>query len=137
MASTGVNHVEGGWPKEINPNELEQVTRFKKKIEKDENYTATIHKLAEIVEGVVAENNALDIYQEYFQDTDDSFTLNDSSPRARTVNLFRDPNEIKRSAVYNCWHPDGGKRLASAYASIGFQFRVNFLVFTKFSMFVN
>lgn len=65
-------------------------------------------------------NNSLDIYQEYFNDIED-FSLNDSSPRARTVNLFRDPNSIKRSAVYNCWHPDGGKRLASAYASIGFQ----------------
>jgi len=121
MSSTGVNHVEGGWPKEINPAELEQVTRFKKKIEKDESYTGTILKLADIIDDVVAQNNALDIYQEYFAELDEAFTLSDSQPRARTVNLFRDPNEVKRSAVHNCWHPDGGKRLATAYASIGFQ----------------
>ena len=71
MSSTGVNHVEGGWPKEINPAELEQVTRFKKKIEKDESYTGTILKLADIIDDVVAQNNALDIYQEYFAELDE------------------------------------------------------------------
>ena len=40
MSNTGVNHVEGGWPKEINPAELEQVTRFKKKI----NFKAKLKK---------------------------------------------------------------------------------------------
>ena len=122
--STGVNHLEGGWPKEINPAELEQVsmfnlsgfngkqtrlitfsiliwlfspaftlywhfiefilkiniknfrchliecafqvTRFKKKIEKDENYVGTITNLARIVEDIVRQNNAVDIYEEYF-----------------------------------------------------------------------
>ena len=58
MSNTGVNHVEGGWPKEINPAELEQVTRFKKKIEKDESYTATILKLADIIDDVVAQEMA-------------------------------------------------------------------------------
>ena len=28
MESTGVNHLEGGWPKEVNPKELEQVISF-------------------------------------------------------------------------------------------------------------
>jgi len=53
MESTGVNHVEGGWPKEVNPKELEQVTRFKKKIEKDENYVGAIQRLTGIVENII------------------------------------------------------------------------------------
>ena len=64
----GVNHLEGGWPKEVNPSELEQITRYKKKIEKDENYVGTITRLVEIVEEIVRQNNAIDIYQEYFDD---------------------------------------------------------------------
>jgi len=120
-ADSGVNHLEGGWPKEVNPAELEQVTRYKKKVEKDENYIGTITRLVEIVEEIVRQNNSIDIYQEYFDDLDDSFDMVDSTPRARTINLFRDPNSVKRPAVYNCWHPDGGNRLAVAYSSIGFQ----------------
>ena len=41
----GVNHTEGGWPKDINYGEIEQVTRFRKKVEKDEAYVQTINQL--------------------------------------------------------------------------------------------
>merc|ERR1711953_214372 len=60
MESTGVNHLEGGWPKEVNPKELEQVTRFKKKIEKDENYVGAIQRLTGIVENIIRQNNSID-----------------------------------------------------------------------------
>lgn len=45
METRGVNHVEGGWPKDVNPLELEQTIRFRKKVEKDENYINTIMQL--------------------------------------------------------------------------------------------
>ena len=44
-----MNHVEGGWPKDINPAEIEQTMRFRKKIEKDEHYMNTIHSLGEVI----------------------------------------------------------------------------------------
>lgn len=45
----GINHTEGGWPKDINPQEQDQVLRFRKKIEKDEGYTATISSLGGVI----------------------------------------------------------------------------------------
>ena len=98
------------------------MTRFKKKIEKDENYVGAIQRLTGIVENIIRQNNSIDIYEEYFAELDvSSLNMADTSPRARTVNLFRDPNSVKRPAIYNCWHPDGGKRLAVAYSALGFQ----------------
>lgn len=39
-----INHVEGGWPKDVNPNETEQTIRYRKKVEKDESYmNAVVH----------------------------------------------------------------------------------------------
>ena len=35
-AERGFAHVEGGWPKEVDPTEVEHVLRFRKKVEKDE-----------------------------------------------------------------------------------------------------
>jgi hypothetical protein len=35
-ADRGFAHVEGGWPKEVDPTEVEHVLRFRKKVEKDE-----------------------------------------------------------------------------------------------------
>ena len=40
--SQGMNHFEGGWPKDINPQENDQTMRFRKKIEKDDNYINTV-----------------------------------------------------------------------------------------------
>ena len=43
-----INHVEGGWPKDINPNESEQTLRFRKKVEKEESYMNTIINLGNV-----------------------------------------------------------------------------------------
>ena len=45
----GMNHSEGGWPKDINPAEVEQTIRFRKKLEKDEVYMQTIQDLGKVV----------------------------------------------------------------------------------------
>uniref|UniRef100_A0A8C0FKW8 Dynein intermediate chain 2, axonemal n=1 Tax=Bubo bubo TaxID=30461 RepID=A0A8C0FKW8_BUBBB len=66
VESRGVNHVEGGWPKDINPQEVEQTIRFRKKVEKDENYINTVMHLGALMEHCVKQNNAINIYEEYF-----------------------------------------------------------------------
>ncbi|XP_034097254.1 dynein intermediate chain 2, axonemal-like, partial [Gymnodraco acuticeps] len=43
--SCGINHVEGGWPKDVNPQEMEQTIRFRKKVEKDESYVNSLLQL--------------------------------------------------------------------------------------------
>ena len=43
-----MNHTEGGWPKDVNPAEVEQTIRYRKKVEKDEAYLATIMKLGSV-----------------------------------------------------------------------------------------
>lgn len=41
----GINHIEGGWPKDINPQDTEQTIRFRKKVEKDESYISSVLRL--------------------------------------------------------------------------------------------
>lgn len=48
METRGVNHIEGGWPKDVNPLELEQTIRFRKKVEKDESYINAITQLGSV-----------------------------------------------------------------------------------------
>lgn len=43
-----MNHTEGGWPKDINPQDTEQTVRFKKKIEKDDMYIHSVHQLSHV-----------------------------------------------------------------------------------------
>uniref|UniRef100_A0A8C9ARQ7 Dynein axonemal intermediate chain 2 n=1 Tax=Prolemur simus TaxID=1328070 RepID=A0A8C9ARQ7_PROSS len=120
METRGVNHVEGGWPKDVNPLELEQTIRFRKKVEKDENYINTIMQLGSIMEHCIKQNNAIDIYQEYFDDAE-TVEVMDEAPSAKTINVFRDPQDIKRTATHLSWHPDGNRKLAVAYSCLDFQ----------------
>ncbi|WAQ97162.1 DYI3-like protein [Mya arenaria] len=117
--SRGINHTEGGWPKDVNPQEVEQVTRYRKKVEKDEMYVNTIQQLGTVMEHCIKQNNAIDIYEEYF----DSVLLDEveESPSAKTINVFRDPNEMKRTATHISWFPDGPRKLAVAYCNLEFQ----------------
>jgi dynein intermediate chain 2 len=57
------------------------------------------------VESLIKENNAIDIYEDYF-----AGALADHSSeqaQARTLTVFRDPSLTKRSASYISWLPDG------------------------------
>ncbi|PRD25322.1 UNVERIFIED_CONTAM: Dynein intermediate chain 3- ciliary [Trichonephila clavipes] len=43
----GVNHQVGGWPPDVDPRDEDQVARFKKKIQKDENFVSSIKLLSD------------------------------------------------------------------------------------------
>lgn len=115
----GINHTEGGWPKDVNPQEVEHVTRYRKKVEKDEMYISAIQQLGTIMEHTIRQNNAIDIYEEYFEDIEVDTV--DETPSAKTINVFRDPNEIKRTSTHISWFPDGPRKLAVAYCNLEFQ----------------
>ncbi|XP_006795297.1 dynein intermediate chain 3, ciliary isoform X1 [Neolamprologus brichardi] len=118
--SCGINHVEGGWPKDINPAEMEQTIRVRKKVEKDESYINSVLQLGRVMEHCIRQNNAVDIYQECFEDEEVVEEIQEP-PSAKTVNIFRDPNEIKRTVTSLSWQPDGGRKLAVAYSCLEFQ----------------
>jgi dynein intermediate chain 2 len=48
METKGMNHTEGGWPKDVNLHEQDQMTRFRKKIEKDEVYLNSLVRLIHV-----------------------------------------------------------------------------------------
>lgn len=114
-----INHVEGGWPKDVNPNESEQTIRFRKKVEKDETYMNTIVNLGGTVEHVIKQNNAIDIYELYFNDMADDVV--EEVPSAKTINVFKDPNPVKRTANHISWYIDGAKKIAASYCNLEFQ----------------
>jgi dynein intermediate chain 2 len=119
-ATKGLYHVEGGWSKDINPTDQEATSRFRKKVEKEESYQKTIVNLGIKVEQIIRQNNAIDVYEEYFTDTQ-ATQLKQDTPTARTINRFHDYSGAERSAIHCSWHPDGGRGLAVAHANLGFQ----------------
>ena len=45
----GILHQEGGWPKDVDPNDVEHTLRYRKKFEKDEDYAKVIKGLSEVL----------------------------------------------------------------------------------------
>ena len=54
--SQGMNHFEGGWPKDINPAENDQTMRFRKKIEKDDSYINSVLGLCQVSHTCIVRN---------------------------------------------------------------------------------
>ena len=147
--SRGINHTEGGWPKDVNAAETEQVLRYRRKVEKDETYTTQLKSLGLSMDHCVRQNNAINIYEEYFNELIDAHEPEQAA--AKTINVFRcvnfiaseflvksnglwiwiiiifwllffsDPNEVKRTASSVSWYPDGPRKLAVAYSCLEFQ----------------
>uniref|UniRef100_A0A667XJX1 Dynein, axonemal, intermediate chain 2b n=1 Tax=Myripristis murdjan TaxID=586833 RepID=A0A667XJX1_9TELE len=111
--SRGINHVEGGWPKDVNPQEMEQTIRFRKKVEKDENYVTSVLQLG----SVRAEH--LRGFCKTTKVKDNRMIVMECGQSSLCV--CRDPNEVKRTVTGLSWHPDGNRKLAGAYSCLEFQ----------------
>jgi len=72
------------------------------------------------MEHFLRQNNAIDIYEEYLADFK-STKVSSDPPAAKTISVFRDPSEIRRTVTHISWYPDGAARLAAAYSLLEFQ----------------
>jgi len=48
FANQGVLHKEGGWPKDVDPTDVEHTLRYRKKVEKDEEFTRIVKSLVDV-----------------------------------------------------------------------------------------
>lgn len=58
-----MRHVEGGWPKDVDFTEQSDVSRFRKKAEKDDEYKGAVKLLGPIIARCMKQNNTIDIYE--------------------------------------------------------------------------
>lgn len=116
----GMYHTEGGWPTEINPAEKDQVSRFRKKAEKTNEFVSQIKEVGTAMEHAIKQNNALDIYEDYFLEESHTVTVPEK-PEIKMINVFRDPKSPSRSVSYVSWYPDDPTKMAVAYSILEFQ----------------
>ncbi|CAG5025617.1 unnamed protein product [Parnassius apollo] len=115
--NSGINHIEGGWPKDINMNDPEATQRYRRKIEKDDAYIHAVMHLGHSMEHNILQNNAVDMYQIYYSELPRIPPVEKSS--CHTVNVYREPG-IRRPVRSLSWQTDGGARLAAAHADVEF-----------------
>lgn len=116
----GMTHAEGGWPREINTKEFQDKQRYLRRVENEPTYQGSVRDLAYSAERAVMQNNAIDVFEEYFSELPDQDHAREP-PSAKTLTVFRDPCKQNRSVSKICWHPEGPNKLAAAYSILAFQ----------------
>lgn len=53
MANIGILHTQGGWPKDVDVTDVEHTIRYRKKIEKDEEYARSVKSLGDVIRFVL------------------------------------------------------------------------------------
>jgi len=61
--NSSMRHLEGGWPKDVDFTEQSDVSRFRKKAEKDDDYKGAVKALGPIIARCLKQNNTIDIYE--------------------------------------------------------------------------
>ncbi|XP_057656309.1 dynein intermediate chain 3, ciliary-like [Diorhabda carinulata] len=118
-SNASVNHVEGGWPKDVNIADEEQTKRYRRKVEKEEQFNTIMMSLFKSMENCILQNNALNIYQQYFSDVEPMPLVERSS--ARTVNVYQDQCTPTRPVTHISWSPDNQTKLAVSHCNLVFQ----------------
>lgn len=118
--NTSMCHTEGGWPKDVDFQEQSDVTRFRKKAEKDDAYLLALRKLVPVVERCMKQNNTVDIYEHYFEDN--TYEHSSGPPSSKGLAVFRDPSKVKRAATSIDWHTESTtSKIAVSYSIANFQ----------------
>jgi dynein intermediate chain 2 len=114
-------HAEGGWPKDIEASETQDTMKWRKKNEKDPAFLNSVKQLTKQTVMCLEQNVTIDLFQHYFLDEEPDFLPQDLT--MKTVALFKDPAEEKRSVTKIGFHPDasGPSRLVGSYSNLRFQ----------------
>lgn len=123
--SNTVRHTEGGWPKDININDEEQTARYRKRIERDGKYEKQMKKLLAPTEHTVAQNNAVNVMQEYFDDAQENSACNGPAySTIDSISCFVCPeNDSTLAANHISFSAKAGSEMVIAYADV--QFPIN------------
>jgi dynein intermediate chain 2 len=119
MSSQTMMHTEGGWPKEVDHLEAQDTLKWIKRLEKDPAYTASVKQLTLQTQKCLEQNNTIDLFEHYFHQQDPEHMPEQLT--MKTVALFKDPCDEKRSVTKIGWHPEGPTKLVSSYSNLRFQ----------------
>lgn len=112
-------HCEGGWPKEVDYTEPSDTMKWRKRVEKDPTFTAAVRQLCKNTIPCIEQNNTIDLFEHYFHCEDPEHLPENLT--MKTIALFKDPVDEKRSVTKIGWHPEGPTKIIGSYSNLRFQ----------------
>ena len=112
--SRGQVHVEGGWPREIDPSEPQDTAKWRKRLDKDPQFAPTVAKLCHKMKKVINDNKTIDLFGDIGASQKDSLEVH--TFKSDSAALFKDPVG-SRTVSRVSWHPDSLGRFAASYTN--------------------
>lgn len=113
LRNQGINHAEGGWPKDVNFNDEEATTRYRRRFEREDSYVSAILNSHQNLEHLIKQNNAIEMYNMYFKE------MNSEKPVEkhfiRKINTFVDPEERPISSI--AWTYEDNSKIVVSYCN--------------------
>lgn len=126
LRDQGMNHLEGAWPKNVDISDPQSKRIHIKSLLQEKSYKTAMQKLAEPTERYIKQNVALDLYEVYFDETEESedqgpsFGSFQEKNDAKMIAAFKDPSKKKRAACHLSWLPGDGSKIAAAFCDMKF-----------------
>lgn len=115
----GMYHYEGAWPKEININDEEATLRYRKKIEREDNWGIQIMGMLRDSDIVILQNNAVNIYEDFFEEIPVEVCEHLKLPfEARRKNIYHDPCNPYRPVSGVSWVPGDGNSFLALHSNV-------------------
>ncbi|KAJ2946061.1 hypothetical protein O0L34_g4980 [Tuta absoluta] len=97
IVESTMNHVEGGWPREVPWESEELVQRHRRRVQHDDSYIQAVFKVAPTITHCLDQNNAIEMYESYFVNMPQQAPVEKHS--IKTVNVFRDSERRRVSSI--------------------------------------
>jgi dynein intermediate chain 2 len=121
VESRGHSHLEGGWPKEVDPCEPQDTAKWRKRLDKDPLFVNSMSSLCKDINSHIKSNNTINMYDEYNKADPHPADDSDCDELITSIAVFKDPTGDSRTVSRVCWHPDGPSRFIASYSSTKFQ----------------
>ena len=101
MVSSTMNHTEGGWPKDVKTEQVEQKNKFIRKTCKEDMFKYTTTKLGQTMAKALKQNITLNLEETYFDDIEESPSAN--SKKVTIIGKLKDFSGRRRPVSCLAW----------------------------------
>lgn len=103
----------------MDASEAQDCVKWRKRLEKDPTFINAVKLLTKQTAPCIEQNNTIDLFEHYFHEEDPEHLPENLT--MKTIALFKDPAEEKRSVTKISWHPEGPTKLVGSYSNLRFQ----------------
>lgn len=107
----GINHAEGGWPRDVQQENEEHVQRYVRRLTHEDHYISAVANVSGALTHCMNQNNAIDMYTIYFSNLPSQEPVEKYC--IRTANTFRD--NLHRGVMCLDWTYDKNPKVVASH----------------------